>query len=1152
MSGLEALGLACNIFQVISFGRETASLVKRVYRDGSVDDALEENAKDLVQLATHVQNLEVPKKPTKQEHQLLEIAKKCQAVARDLTEEIAFVVGHKKKGSLAATIKVATKANWRKRRLDTMERKLNDAERLMQSGLLARICQKADAMQLDLKSIDINLQHFLQQYQQGHRDTSDLISTEMFRTRNHVTHESQKATAQIQSMVDQQSAQLDHTIRSSNQQVTNKMEAVTLDIHREDKRQRFLASFKFPGMNERRNQVSEACKGTFQWVFADDMGRLEDPDNESEWTDTESESSDGSGDSQDNSSVWTDDSEDQDSAPSQDGGIRWDSFIDWLKSGSSIFWCSGKPGSGKSTLMRYIISDPRTRNALEVWSPGALLVSHLFWRPGSLMQQSIRGMFCSIIHQLLANDSSVLDRAISACSSAGQKDSDTDWSTKQLQSLCFSTIEQYSRPICLFLDGLDEVSPDDGVVRLIKTIHELGTVPNVKVCVSSRPEYLIEKHLGHGRYPFIRLQDLTHQDLRIYAESHINFPPKMRKYWGGLEDPMEALVHKAEGVFLWLCLAIKSLNQGLDHKNNSDDLEQRIRSLPAGLSNLYKDMWTRLNDDQLLYRQKAALYLRLVIAKQESGIMGYPFWGPNVFSMMLIATSMADRVLEQDGHMFDPSILITACHRTQREVLIRCAGLLELSESSARLDKATPWDSDQYDTVMPHITDERAFQFIHRSAYDFLSDTSEGQEILSHCKLSDLELQRQILCAWVTTCQLALILNTTGLHFSDYYSRNELHRIFASIEAIVVPRLGQPDYQRQHWMQLMKACERLCRSGRLLHVGGHPINICGHVSQTRFYMLVARYHLMDIFFYDTEYLNLRPETLSELLVETCSCSILLSFHDAYAPSQQRLIAKLLQCGADPNGKFVRSELRFPRMSETPLSLYIRQEGWLRFRSRETWLSYLRTLDRFADHNANFQQDVFLRLIVSSELGHIFCSVDISPHSVFNGWTISFILPASVLVASAVAAYRNLGLSLAQESEHILSLLGSNYGTHSKPEASVVGLERYPRLASPEFCGKLSPEDSDYLCESLIKWLLLGFPVREFGKGLNTFEAKGLDKGLGDIFDRSESTGKTAQDHFIDQGLIEAEVYVDDDGLRYSRDAAKKMAPEWIGAWLGLY
>ncbi|KAK1533200.1 hypothetical protein CPAR01_09908 [Colletotrichum paranaense] len=127
MSGLEALGVAGNIFQVISFGRDTASLIKQVYRDATVDDTLEVNAKELAQLAAHIQALEGPQLPTKQEDQLLEIAKKVPSLA--------------------------PKANWRKRGLNNLERKLNDAQRLMQSGLLARICQKTDAMHLDLKSL---------------------------------------------------------------------------------------------------------------------------------------------------------------------------------------------------------------------------------------------------------------------------------------------------------------------------------------------------------------------------------------------------------------------------------------------------------------------------------------------------------------------------------------------------------------------------------------------------------------------------------------------------------------------------------------------------------------------------------------------------------------------------------------------------------------------------------------------------------------------------------------------------------------------------------------------------------------------------------------------------------------------------------------
>ncbi|KAK1724250.1 uncharacterized protein BDZ83DRAFT_623479 [Colletotrichum acutatum] len=1151
MSGLEALGLACNIFQVISFGRETASLVKRVYRDGTVDDALEANAKDLAQLAKHVQTLEVPKSPTKQEHQLLEIAKKCQAVARDLTEEIAFIVGHKKKGSLAATIKVAAKANWRKRRLDTMERKLNDAERLMQSGLLARICQKADAMHVDLKSLDISLQHFLGQYQQGHRDTSDLISTEMFRTRNHVTYESHKATDQIRSMVDQQSAQLDTTIRSSNRQVSAGMAALSLDRDREAKRQRFLASFKFPRMNERRNQVSESCEGTFQWIFADDMGMLEDPDNDTEWTNTESESFKMSGDScyQADDSDWKDDSAKRNSAPEQDDGIRWDSFIDWLRSGSKIFWCSGKPGCGKSTLMRYIRSDPRTTSALEVWSPGALLVSHFFWRPGSLMQQSIRGMFCSLLHQLLASGPSILDRSRLACSSAGEKDSDTDWSTKELQSLCFNTIEQYNRPICLFLDGLDEVSSDDGVVRLIETIHDLGAIPNVKVCVSSRPEYLIEKHLGRGRYPFIHLQDLTNQDLRTYIQSHTNFPPKfkMRDFWGDLEDPITVLVDKAEGVFLWLCLAIQSLNRGLDHENNLDELEQRIRSLPTGLSNLYKDMWARLNDDQLLYRQKAALYLRQVIANQSPNSTNSFGNGLNAFAMMLITTSMADRILEQHGHMIHPSTLITACHRTQSEVLVRCSGLLELPESTevSSSDTVTPWNCDQYDSVMPHIISERTFQFIHRSACDFLLDTPEGGEILSHCTLSNTELQRQVILAWVAICQLVLIKpDYSWFTICEDGCLNELDWIFSSIKTTISDSLGQPGYRKEDWMHLMKACERLCRSGRLVSIYGQPINIFGHVSHTKFYTIAARNGLLQVAFSDVEYLDFPPEILSQLLFETCCHPSLHPRTVSYADSS-RLAAELLKHGADPNAKFTTGT--FPEVLETPLSVILRNETHVGYRSRETWLFLLHTLDCFADHGVDFQQCVF----TSFHYGFDRCIVAYNYSPILtplSRWAIYTILPAAILIAAAAATYRTRGLSFSQEFEHLLSLLGSSVGAHGKSEARVIGLQDR-HSSQPNFCEKLSPEDSDHLCEFLIKKTLLGFSQLENPRVLCPFEAEHLGKMLEAVLEKSELSTKGIEDHLIDIGLAEAKIYVDDDGVCYSQDAAEKMMPEWIVNWL---
>lgn len=61
-------------------------------------------------------------------------------------------------------------------------------------------------------------------------------------------------------------------------------------------------------------------------------------------------------------------------------------FQRWLESNdSSLYWITGKAGSGKSTLMKHIIHDVRTRRHLEVWANGTPLIvaSFYFWLAGS-------------------------------------------------------------------------------------------------------------------------------------------------------------------------------------------------------------------------------------------------------------------------------------------------------------------------------------------------------------------------------------------------------------------------------------------------------------------------------------------------------------------------------------------------------------------------------------------------------------------------------------------------------------------------------------------------------------------------------------------------------------------------------------------------
>jgi ABC-type lipoprotein export system ATPase subunit len=56
-------------------------------------------------------------------------------------------------------------------------------------------------------------------------------------------------------------------------------------------------------------------------------------------------------------------------------------FVEWLKSDSPVYWVSGKPGSGKSTFMKYLSTEDHTRDLLSSWSGMSELItaSYFFW-----------------------------------------------------------------------------------------------------------------------------------------------------------------------------------------------------------------------------------------------------------------------------------------------------------------------------------------------------------------------------------------------------------------------------------------------------------------------------------------------------------------------------------------------------------------------------------------------------------------------------------------------------------------------------------------------------------------------------------------------------------------------------------------------------
>ncbi|KLU87046.1 hypothetical protein MAPG_06052 [Magnaporthiopsis poae ATCC 64411] len=77
------------------------------------------------------------------------------------------------------------------------------------------------------------------------------------------------------------------------------------------------------------------------------------------------------------------------------------------------FWITGKPASGKSTLMKFICTEPRVKKTLRLWSESLrLLTCDIYiWNPGPSMQKSQLGLLRTILYQILVQDPSLCQHA---------------------------------------------------------------------------------------------------------------------------------------------------------------------------------------------------------------------------------------------------------------------------------------------------------------------------------------------------------------------------------------------------------------------------------------------------------------------------------------------------------------------------------------------------------------------------------------------------------------------------------------------------------------------------------------------------------------------------------------------------------------------
>ena len=333
-----------------------------------------------------------------------------------------------------------------------------------------------------------------------------------------------------------------------------------------------------------------------------------------------------------------------------------------------FLWVKGKAGTGKSTIMKYILA-----RAERDWAE-TIIIAFFINARGDILERSTLGMYRSLLYQLLK---AVPEIQNSFCEYTCKRHTSSNpqaWNQQELQDcfrIAFTTIGK--RPFACFIDALDECREDE-VREMVQFLEDL-----CEDAVSSGSRILI--YLSSRHYPHISIEHTVHitiegqeghdRDIARYVRS------KMK---GGKSASAEAIrdevSEKSAGVFLWVVLVVPMLNEALDH---GDDLRERLRAIPPTLDELFEDILTR--DDK--NKNELVLCLQWILFARQ------PLTEPELYFGIKAGTKL-DSVAELDSETTTTEVL-------QRYILSRSKGLAEVTR-----------------TKIPTV------QFIHESVRDYL------------------------------------------------------------------------------------------------------------------------------------------------------------------------------------------------------------------------------------------------------------------------------------------------------------------------------------------------------------------------------------------------------------------------------------------------
>ncbi|CAM1505787.1 Fc.00g114240.m01.CDS01 [Cosmosporella sp. VM-42] len=445
-----------------------------------------------------------------------------------------------------------------------------------------------------------------------------------------------------------------------------------------------LESLSFKSMNYREQDIETAHGSSFDWIFDDRVG---DPH---------------------------------------------PSFSEWLSTTNlgNIYWITGKPGSGKSTLIRYLSDHKRTLRSLDSWAVGSsvTVAGFYFWTSGSQEQRSQIGLLRSLLFQLLSTKTELVKlvlpqlwQKLASMTSKERVAMTLEWSTSELMDglLTFLDHRLSETKLCLFIDGLDEFEGDhESIIHFFRGLAEGKHASQIKLCLSSRPWPVFERAFEYA-VPNLKLQASNFQDMIQYTidklSANENVRSAMIKEMDLARKVVETTVELASGVFLWVRLAVGELIRKFDHaKARISDMSDYVSTLPSDLDSLFEVLVFKSQPKGNL--SETSRLFQLVRARE---IVADFIQDDSATSLSLWELAYALRGGEDDVVALQRTVqqeaggkVVQRCVNTRSWALNRSVGLLEVYHRTSR--GVNRGGSDLNELAQHRVT------YLHRTVRDWL------------------------------------------------------------------------------------------------------------------------------------------------------------------------------------------------------------------------------------------------------------------------------------------------------------------------------------------------------------------------------------------------------------------------------------------------